>query len=246
MRKYLVLSIVMLGTLAVSAPSWAASQGAIGVPSTTPLAHQHPAMQHQLTYADHGQWVKTLQADLNGLGVPSGPVDGIFGPKTEAGVKAFQQQSHLPVTGTTNAITWQDILAGYHLTPTARETVGRGTTSPSAKTIDGRPVLHVYHMVATAYGPSLQDNYPYGPTDAFGQRLQAGMIAVDPSVIPLKSTVYVSGYRDANLSSGGFLGQAMDTGGAIQGMRIDIFMNRSAQTVSNFGIQPVTVDVLGQ
>lgn len=119
--------------------------------------------------------------------------------------------------------------------------------APAARTrtIDGYPVKHVYHMIATAYGPSLQDNYPYGPTDAFGQPLAPGMIAVDPSVIPLKSRVYVTGYKDGYLPTGGFLGRAMDTGGAIQGMRVDIFMNDNAQTVSNFGVQPVTVYVLG-
>lgn len=112
--------------------------------------------------------------------------------------------------------------------------------------IDGYPVIAVYQVRATAYGPSLKDNYPFGPVDAFGQPLQAGMIAVDPSLIPLKSRVYVKGYTDHNLPTGGFLGRAMDTGGAIKGHRIDIFMNASPQTVSNFGIEPVTVYVLGK
>ncbi len=101
-------------------------------------------------------------------------------------------------------------------------------------------------MQATAYGPSLQDNYPYGPVDAFGQPLKPGMVAVDPSLIPLKSYVYVKGYTDTHLPSGGFLGRAMDTGGAIKGHRVDIFMNANSQTVSNFGIEPVTVYVLGK
>ena len=75
--------------------------------------------------------------------------------------------------------------------------------------------------------------------------LQAGMVAVDPSVIPLKSYVYVKGYKDSYLPQGGFLGHAMDTGGAIKGMRVDIFMNDNPTIVSNFGVQPVTVYVLG-
>jgi 3D (Asp-Asp-Asp) domain-containing protein len=111
-------------------------------------------------------------------------------------------------------------------------------------TIDGYRIQAVYHMMATAYGPSLQDNYPYGPTDYFGNPLKAGDVAVDPSVIPLKSLVYVKGYTDPHLPAGGFVGHALDTGGAIKGMRIDIFMNANAQTVSNFGIEPVTVYLL--
>lgn len=214
------------------------------------LEAEHPAMQQQLSYGSQGHWVMTLQADLALLGYSQvGPMDGIFGPETESGVKAFQSAENLPVTGVVNPITWQDILSGFGLTPAY--TPGEGAPSATATSnnpqiIDGRPVIATYHMIATAYGPSLQDNYPYGPVDAFGQPLEPGMIAVDPSVIPLKSTVYVQGYQDNNLPSGGFEGQAMDTGGAIQGDRIDIYMDASPSVVSNFGIQPVTVYVLGQ
>ncbi|MCY0877687.1 MAG: 3D domain-containing protein [Firmicutes bacterium] len=121
-----------------------------------------------------------------------------------------------------------------------------GQFTPSVHTIDGRPVLEAFHMVATAYGPSLADNYPYGPVDAFGQPLEDGMVAVDPSVIPLHSIVYVTGYTDNYLPSSGFLGQAMDTGGAIKGDRIDIFINANPTVINDFGIQQVTVYVLGQ
>lgn len=238
--------------MGVATPSFAATE----VPATTAaLQQRHPAMQQLLQYGDQGHWVMTLQADLQLLGFPQvGPMDGIFGPKTESGVKAFQAASGLPVTGVADAVTWQDILAGFGLVPayqpqSSSNTQASVSTTPSGgstpQTIDGKRVLAVYHMTATAYGPSLQDNYPYGPTDAFGDPLQAGMVAVDPSVIPLKSTVYVQGYHDAYLPSGGFVGRAMDTGGAIRGQRIDIFMNDNARIVSDFGIQPVTVYVLG-
>lgn len=228
---------------------------------TAQLAQSHPAMQQMLRFGDQSHWVMTLQADLNLLGYPeTGPVDGIFGPKTQSGVLAFQRAHHLAATGMTDMATWQDILAGFHLVPTYQGTDAQqsipAATAPAAHTattaapshgmIDGHPIVATYHMIATAYGPSLKDNYPYGPVDAFGQPLQAGMIAVDPSVIPLKSQVYVTGYTDQNLPSGGFLGQAMDTGGAIQGNRIDVFMNANPRTVSNFGIEPVTVYVLGK
>ncbi len=99
---------------------------------------------------------------------------------------------------------------------------------------------------ATAYGPSLQDNYPYGPVDAFGQPLTQGDIAVDPSVIPLHSCLRVTGYHSPNLPAGGFVGEADDTGGAIKGQHIDIFLNTSESQVNNFGIQHVQVTVLGK
>jgi 3D (Asp-Asp-Asp) domain-containing protein len=200
----------------------------------------------------------TLQADLAELGYTQvGPMDGVFGPKTRAALQAFEAHAGLPVTGATNPIVWQDILAGFGLmppdsataAPAAAQDPPRSSTRAEARIprmIDGRPVIGVFHMLATAYGPSMRDNYPYGPVDYFGQPLEPGMVAVDPSVIPLKTYLYVTGYTDRHLPSGGFLGRAMDTGGAIRGDRIDIFMDAGSQTVSNFGIEPVTVYELGQ
>jgi 3D (Asp-Asp-Asp) domain-containing protein len=100
-------------------------------------------------------------------------------------------------------------------------------------------------MEATAYGPSAQDNYPYGATDYFGQPLTEGDVAVDPNVIPLRTCLYVTGYNSANLPVGGFIGEADDEGDAIQGDHIDIFMNAPEWQVNNFGIQYVRVTVLG-
>lgn len=61
----------------------------------------------------------------------------------------------------------------------------------------------------------------------------ARVIAVDPSVIPLGSTVYVEGYGIAI---------AGDTGGAIKGNRIDIYMRDHGQAV-NWGRKTVNVYV---
>ncbi|MFC4620353.1 ubiquitin-like domain-containing protein [Camelliibacillus cellulosilyticus] len=62
----------------------------------------------------------------------------------------------------------------------------------------------------------------------------AKIIAVDPSVIPLGSRVYVEGYGYAT---------ALDTGGAIKGNRIDIFFPSIAQA-NNWGVRTVKVTVL--
>ena len=101
------------------------------------------------------------------------------------------------------------------------------------------------HVEATAYGPSAQDNYPYGATDFFGQPLVVGDVAVDPSVIPLRSCLYITGYSSSNLPSGGYYAEADDEGNAIQGYHVDLFMNAPEAQVNNFGIQRVTVHVLG-
>lgn len=113
-------------------------------------------------------------------------------------------------------------------------------TTPSAHAA-GRTLT----MEATAYGPSAADNYPYGPVDYFGQPLTAGDIAVDPTVIPLRECLYVTGYHNPNLPAGGYIGEADDEGGAIKGMHVDLFMNANPTAVSNFGIQTVHVTILG-
>jgi 3D (Asp-Asp-Asp) domain-containing protein len=117
--------------------------------------------------------------------------------------------------------------------------------SRSFGTIDGRPILRVRTLLATAYGPSARDNFPYGAVDYFGQPLRFGVVAVDPSVIPLGTTLYIQGYRDPALPSGGFVARALDEGNAIQGDRIDIFLPANTRTVAAFGVQRVTVDILG-
>ena len=75
-------------------------------------------------------------------------------------------------------------------------------------------------------------------TTATGIDLRANpnqkVIAVDPSVIPLGSRVWVEGYGEAI---------AGDTGGAIKGNIIDLFM-KDKQDALNWGRQTVTIKIL--
>ena len=128
--------------------------------------------------------------------------------------------------------------------PAVQPAAATAAASTRQWTIDGRAVVGTLDLTATAYAPTLQDNYPYGAVDYFGRPLVAGDVAVDPRVIPLGTLLWVTGYNSPNLPSGGFLARAVDTGNAIQGDRLDIFINGSEATVSNFGIQHVTAYVL--
>ncbi len=122
---------------------------------------------------------------------------------------------------------------------------GATTSSGSTQTIDGYTVVSEINLTATAYAPTLQDNYPYGPVDYYGRPLVAGDVAVDPTVIPLGTLMWVTGYSfQPYLPQGGFLARAVDTGGAIKGDRLDIFINQSESTVSMFGIQQVKAYIL--
>ena len=57
-----------------------------------------------------GNQVKTLQRLLNALGYSVGSVDGSFGPKTLAAVKAFQKAKGLEVDGSCGPKTWNALL----------------------------------------------------------------------------------------------------------------------------------------
>lgn len=88
-----------------------------------------------------------------------------------------------------------------------------------------------YKMEATAYAGDTITATGVAPV-----RNSNGLstIAVDPSIIPLGSKVYIPGYGEAI---------AEDTGGAIKGHRIDLFLNSENECI-NWGRRNVTLYVL--
>ena len=88
-------------------------------------------------------------------------------------------------------------------------------------------------MVATAYTASC---YGCSGTTKIGMPAGHGIVAVDPSVIPLGSHLYIPGYGHA---------LAGDTGGAIRGNRIDLGFD-STSDAFQFGTRPIIVYVLAK
>ena len=86
-------------------------------------------------------------------------------------------------------------------------------------------------MEASAYLPS--DGGGSGIT-ASGMMAQRGVVAVDPSVIPLGTRLYIPGYGMA---------VAADTGGAIVGDRIDLCMESYGEAM-DFGRRTIKVYIL--
>lgn len=93
------------------------------------------------------------------------------------------------------------------------------------------PYAQAVSMEATAYLPT--DGNGAGIT-AMGIPATYGIVAVDPNVIPLGTRVYIPGYGEA---------LAADTGGAIQGYKIDLCMESYSEAME-FGRRVITVFVL--
>lgn len=91
-------------------------------------------------------------------------------------------------------------------------------------------------MESTAYSSDPADALGGGSVTATGQNLLTNPIAVavDPSVIPLGTRLYVEGYGEA---------YAVDTGSAIQGNIIDVHFSTAAQCYS-WGRRTVQVTIL--
>jgi|GEM_PF-4465889 len=124
--------------------------------------------------------------------------------------------------------------------------VSRAGGSGTVVTADGRELRYrrMYEAVATGYGSEVAKPGREPIVAWRGLKLRPGMIAVDPDLIPLGSRVYVTGYNHPNLPQGGFVGLAADVGSAIQGNRIDIFVEGTPRQVWSFGNQNVKVYLL--
>jgi len=76
--------------------------------------------------------------------------------------------------------------------------------------------------------------YALPGTTATGVGVRYGIIAVDPRVIPLGTRLYVPGYGE---------GIAADTGGAVKGNRIDVWLPSQARA-EEWGVKTLTITIL--
>jgi len=67
--------------------------------SAATLEAQFKSAQPMLRNGSRGPAVSNLQSRLKELGFDPGPIDGIFGPRTEAAVRAFQRNQGIEVDG---------------------------------------------------------------------------------------------------------------------------------------------------
>lgn len=211
-----------------------------------------------LKQGSHGKIVKKLQNQLQTLNFYHGDVDGIYGPLTESAVKEFQKANHIDADGITGPMTYQALIHNP-----VRHQIGKSGTGQVSDSKDSSPQsvvesastapkessnqpgtttrnsennnVKTVSVTSTAYTANCSG---CSGVTATGINLlenpSSKVIAVDPSVIPLGSKVYVPGYGYA---------VAGDTGGAIKGNRIDLFFPDHSKAVA-WGRKTVKVKIL--
>ena len=166
---------------------------------------------------DSSGTVSDIQRRLSNNGYSTVGVDGVYGNGTAQAVRAFQESQGINATGVVDLRTKRALYALGN---------GNRNNSDGVGSYQKRMV-----MDATAYTAHDPGNSGY---TANGNRLVRGLVSVDPNVIPLGTRLYIEGYGYA---------VADDTGGAINGDRIDLGMD-SRTEANNFGRQNVVVYVL--
>lgn len=169
-----------------------------------------------------GPGVTDLQNKLIALGFLTGNADGICGTNTVNAIKSFQENVGMEADGICGIMTYA-ALENYQYPENNSEWEESAVDFPQF----GRMIS----VVATAY--SAQEPGLNAHT-ASGTPVRRGVIAVDPSVIPLGTRVYIPGYGEA---------VAEDTGGDIIGYRIDIAFDNYIEAFE-FGRQRIEIYII--
>ena len=136
----------------------------------------------------------------------------------------------------------REVIGSHTILYPIDEIIDIGTAPLGALTDPTRPDFHYVRqlrMEATAYtaGFNCTGKHPCDPwyrITASGMRVRHGVVAVDRTVIPLGTRLYVEGYGFAI---------AADVGGAIRGNKIDLFME-CIHAARRFGRRHINVWIL--
>lgn len=162
-----------------------------------------------------GPNVKRVQVLLIEQGYLTGSADGICGKMTTKAIRKFQQANGLGVDGVCGTQTYARLSHGQEL-----------AVQPAS-----HPQGRIVTVQATAY--SAQDPGNSNHT-ASGTLLRHGVIAVDPSFIPLGTRVFIPDYGEA---------VAEDIGWGIQGNIIDVAFDTHEEALA-FGRQSLEIYIL--
>ena len=194
---------------------------------TAPLALHAPAEAAHIRVEEgmRGAVVQHVQELLIKAGYLAGAADGVAGPLTRAAIEACQKEHGLTVDGICGAATYGVLSGGAEYDPVALGI--HEERAPQVSRGHGRAL----YVAATAYSAFDPGN---GNRTATGTLVRHGVIAVDPSVIPLGTRVFIPGYGEA---------VAEDIGHAISGNRIDVAFDTHAEALM-FGRQELEIFIM--
>ena len=190
-----------------------------------------------------GEAVRVLQTKLIELEYLQGKPSGVFDKETKEAVRKFQRDRNIEVDGICGPQTQAELKKkNLKKAPeAAKETEAREKAEQEAAKKQAAHYEELYKKAvregksitvsATAYSAYDPGNGPY---TASGTPVRHGVIAVDPSFIPIGTRVYIPGYGEA---------VAEDIGGAIVGNIIDIAFDTHEEAIE-FGRQELEIYIL--
>ncbi|EKX97579.1 3D domain-containing protein [Selenomonas sp. oral taxon 138] len=194
---------------------------------TAPLALHAPAEAAHILVKEgmRGAAVQHVQELLIRGGYLDGAADGVAGSLTRAAIERCQEKNGLEVDGICGQATYLALSGGVPYDP-----VALGIREERAHEVSRGSGRSVY-VSATGYSAFDPGN---GNRTATGTMVRRGVIAVDPSVIPLGTRVFIPGYGEA---------VAEDIGGSIHGYRIDVAFDSHAEALM-FGRQDLEIFIM--
>ena len=197
-----------------------------------PLAIPVPAAAAHILVKEgmRGAVVAHVQELLIEGGFLEGAADGVAGPKTRAAIERCQEKHGLTVDGICGQATYLALSGGEPYDPVALGIHEERTHEERAHEVS-RGSGRALYVSATAYSAHDPGN---GNRTATGTLVRRGVIAVDPSVIPLGTRVFIPGYGEA---------VAEDIGSAIHGQRIDVAFDTHAEALM-FGRQDLEIFIM--
>lgn len=244
-RKLVALAAIFtLGTASFASATAAATHEVESGESLWSISQQYDMTVDELTELNELESnsiypEQQLHIDQDGTAYLIEPGDSLYNIAIEHHVTVDELSvwnelsSDLILAGETLAVTGQAVTKKA----TQQQSKSANTKLASAQTTSAQSSNEVktFTMEATAYTAYCEG---CSGVTANGTDLRANpnlkVIAVDPSVIPLGTKVWVEGYGEAI---------AADTGGAIKGNKIDLFMPDKSNAYE-WGRKTVTVKVL--
>ena len=111
----------------------------ISVPRTKPLA-SGPSPSRKMPAVGHRNEIKNLQETLRNKGHYRGKVDGVFGLRTRASIRAYQKAENFPISGEVDAWTADGLgIRPESIWGNSGGDVGRGTDRAGGDINRGKP-----------------------------------------------------------------------------------------------------------